>query len=729
MRSARSISLLSVLFLVLASTLVIGEDLAVVQSPPPPAVASVPAVLSGRDLLRRALDLLEVYDFPQAESLLIDSLGLSSAEGTKLRSWLSDYQQFLAERRVQRQVTSQEHIAKAHTKLAAGEFQDALAETFLAVRVSPDPDALRAQDWLTELVDRCAVEAQEYISQGQYTKAAIIFQEISSIFPDEPSWKERVEQAGLQAGMVGAYGENSDWQQRLRDVDTHDFESAVALVDRYYVKPVNHRKMLLGALRGLRTFLTIERLQKSFSSLADKQAVVSLLDSIDEQIQSARTAPNIDAADVIRVYWQIIYWNRQGLRLPDAVLVDLFSTRAFAAIDDYTEMIWPEQQEWFSRTTMGSFSGIGVQIKLNVAKQLEVVTPLEGTPALKAGLQAADLIVAVDGRSTEGISINEAVRRITGRKGTKVLLTIRRPGRPGEFNVSIVRDVIRIDSVRGYDRLPGNGWNYIIDDVRKIAYVRISNFTSNTSHELDQAIDTSRKQGARALILDLRFDPGGTLAGAEDVSDRFLPPGRLIVSTSGRRARNYEARTERPDSCAGWPVVVLASERSASAAEIVAGALQDHDRAFVVGERTFGKGLVQRPLRLRPISNSQVSIKLTTAYWYLPKGRNVQRSDESKDWGVLPDFAVDLTLDETRSLTSRWASAAIIRPAGVDSPEGSVDNSSPPSQAQPTESDVPESDDDSTAVDEPEPEPKDLPDPQLQTALLVARLELLVDSH
>ena len=229
------------------------------------------------------------------------------------------------------------------------------------------------------------------------------------------------------------------------------------------------------------------------------------------------------------------------------------------------------------------------------------------------------------------------------------------------------------------------------------------------------------------MILDLRFDPGGTLAGAEDVSDRFLPAGQLIVSTSGRRAKNYEARTKRPDSCAGWPVVVLASDRSASAAEIVAGALQDHDRALVVGERTFGKGLVQRPLRLRPISNSQVTIKLTTAYWYLPKGRNVQRSDESEDWGVLPDFAVNLTLDEFGSLTARWASAAIIHPDHVDSP---------PSQSQPVEPEEPESDDDdSTTVDEPEAEsepesePGDLPDPQLQTALLVARLELLVSSH
>ena len=187
MPSGKLISLLTALFLALASTLVIGEDLAVVQPPPSPAVASAPGVLTGRDLLRQAVDLLEDDDFAQAESLLVDSLALSCAGSEQLRGWLSDYQQLLADRRVHRQITSQEHIAEARTKMAAGEFQDALAETFLAVRVSPDPDAIRAEDWLRELVDRCVVEAEEFAGGGKYTKAAIIFREISLIFPEEPS--------------------------------------------------------------------------------------------------------------------------------------------------------------------------------------------------------------------------------------------------------------------------------------------------------------------------------------------------------------------------------------------------------------------------------------------------------------------------------------------------------------------------------------------------------------
>ena len=728
MRSGKSICLLTGLLLVLVPTLVIGEDLVVVESPPSPAVASAPVVLTGRDLLRQAVDLLQSDHFDQAESLMVDSLALGCTDSDDLHAWFSDYQQLLADRRLRRQLSAQEHIAEARTKIADGEFQDALADAFLAVRITPEPDALRCQDWLIDLIDTCAVQAEEFSSQGQYTKAAIIYREISEIFPDEPSWDQRFEQAGLQAGILGAYDQDSDWQQRLRDVEAPYFESAVLLVEKHYVKPVNHRKMLLAALRGLRTFLTIEPLQQSFPALADRQAVVSFLDSLDTQISNVQEEPDIDAADVNRAYWQIMHWNDQGLGLPVPVLVDLLASRAFAALDDYTEMIWPEQQAYFSRTTMGSFSGIGVQIRLNIAKQLEVVTPLDGSPALKAGLQTADLIVAVDGRSTKGISIDQAVRRITGQKGTKVLLTIRRPGRAAEFDVSIVRDVIRIDSVRGYDRMEDNGWDYIIDQEHKIAYVRISNFTSNTADELDQAIRACHDQNAKALILDLRFNPGGTLAAAEDVSDRFLPPGRLIVSTNGRRARDYKAQTEKPDSCAGWPVIVLTSDRSASAAEIAAGALQDHDRAFVVGQRTYGKGLVQSPLRLRAFSNNQVTVKLTTAYWYLPMGRNVQRSDESEDWGVQPDFTVDLTVDETRSLTSRWAAAAIIPPshADEDSPEESVDGTDP--DLPPSQSDATESTEESPAVDQAEPPDLNLPDPQLESALLVARLELLIDS-
>ncbi|MCK4851318.1 MAG: PDZ domain-containing protein, partial [Phycisphaerae bacterium] len=405
---------------------------------------------------------------------------------------------------------------------------------------------------------------------------ALILGEISHIFKDDDFWEQRYEQTELHASIQGAYGKDSNWQQRLRDVKKHDFEKAIVVIDKYYVKDIDYRKMLLGALKGFRLFLTTKHLDELFATQPDQSlALARLINRTDQKIDSLNKEPHITAGDLRRIYYQTISQNHPGLDIPEPILVDLFANQAFQALDDYTEMIWPDQQKWFSRTTTGSFSGIGVSIRINKAKQLEVFTPLVGTPAFKAGLQTSDLIVAVDGKTTKGITIDGAVRRITGKKGTTVILTIRRPGRPEEFDVPIVRDEIKISSVLGYSRLPDNTWNYIIDDREKIAYIRISNFMKNTAGQLDEAIDACRDQGARALILDLRFNHGGTLKASEEVSDRFLPRDKLIVSTHGDRVESSSAKTLRPDSCAGWPLVVLTSDGSASAAEIVAGALQD----------------------------------------------------------------------------------------------------------------------------------------------------------
>ena len=157
-------------------------DLATVQPSPSAAVASAPVVLTGRDLLRQAVDLLEAEDFTQAESLLVDSLSLGCADSEDLRTWFSDYQRLLADRCTRREIRAQEHIAEARTRLAADEFQDALAEAFLAVRTSPDPQAIRSEDWLSELVDHCASQAEQFAADSQYTKAAVIYREISEIF-------------------------------------------------------------------------------------------------------------------------------------------------------------------------------------------------------------------------------------------------------------------------------------------------------------------------------------------------------------------------------------------------------------------------------------------------------------------------------------------------------------------------------------------------------------------
>ena len=726
------------LVLSLASALCIAEQLAGVQAPPASATIdanAVPAILTGEDLLRQARQLLIQDEFDQARELLAGSLNLPEYDLQRLDIWLDSYREFIAQRRFRREETAGNHVTEARSYLKEKKFEEALASTYLAAMASPELEALRGEDWLDELVQLCAARARKFSEEGQYGKAAVILSEISRIFEDDPLWKQRLKDAGQHAGMLGAYDHDSNWERRLEEAKISHFENAVHVVDEHFVKPVDYRKMLLGSLKGYRYFLTTKGLDKSFEGLAKKYVVISLVNFLDKKIELITSTPHVTAADLVQTYYQIVQKNRQTLKLPDPVLVDLLINQACQAIDDYTEMIWPEQQRWFIRSTTGSFSGIGVQIRSNQAKQLEVVTPLVGTPAFKAGLEAGDLIVAVDGKNTEGVSVDEAVRLITGKRGTMVTLTVRRPGRADVFDVPIVRDIIKIKSVLGYSRLPDHTWNYIVDTDAGIAYLRISNFMQNTVEELDRALEACRAQGAKALIVDLRFDPGGTLRSAEEVSDQFLKPGQLIVTTRGLSAKPYTAKARKPEACPGWPVIILTSDKSASASEIVAGALQDHKRAIVVGERTFGKGLVQRPFRLGVWSDSQVTIKVTTAYWYLPEGRNVQRSEDSETWGVEPDFAVGLTPDEFRSLRIRWVNADIIRNSNNgDETESKEDSASGSEELQSTESTKPDAEseasedfqattgpDDSTKAEEP-----DVPDPQLETALLLARLELMV---
>lgn len=271
----------------------------------------------------------------------------------------------------------------------------------------------------------------------------------------------------------------------------------------------------------------------------------------------------------------------------------------------------------------GKFFGLGIQInKPGPDKPLTIIAPIDGTPASRAGLQAGDFIVKIDGQDTMNLSVQESVRRLKGEKGSKVTVTIQRPGEAAPFDVTLVRDEIPTHSIPlAHMVRPGVG------------FVRISNFTSTTATELDAAVKHLREQGMTRLLLDLRRNPGGLLEQAVQVAERFIPPGKMIVYTRGRVAgsdQDYPASqdVERIDV----PVVVLVDHASASASEIVSGAIQDHDRGLVVGETTFGKGLVQRVIPLR----GGGAVALTTAKYFTPSGRLIQR-----DYSDLDDYYLE----------------------------------------------------------------------------------------
>jgi carboxyl-terminal processing protease len=284
--------------------------------------------------------------------------------------------------------------------------------------------------------------------------------------------------------------------------------------------------------------------------------------------------------------------------------------------DPYSVYLKPDDFRQLSEATTGNYTGLGIQIDVRDG-WITVVAPLPDTPAERAGVQSGDRIIALDGRSTEGWKQDQAVKELRGPAGTPAELSIRRVGVDKPIEYKLTRAAIHIRSVQ---------IAMMLDD--RVGYVSLNPVNESSAREVAAAVDSLIKQGMKSLVFDLRGNPGGLLDQGVAVSDLFLDPGKEIVATRGRApGSTREFRDGKVQRWPNVPIVVLANAFSASAAEIIAGALQDHDRALIVGTPTFGKGLVQSFWRLTPVSG----LKLTTARWYTPSGRTIQRATRSEE--------------------------------------------------------------------------------------------------
>jgi len=292
------------------------------------------------------------------------------------------------------------------------------------------------------------------------------------------------------------------------------------------------------------------------------------------------------------------------------------------SLDPHSSFMPPDTYKEMKIDTKGAFGGLGIEISIKDGF-LTVISPIEDTPAFKAGIKSGDQILKIDDKFTKDININDAVKRMRGLKGTSVTLTIMRDGfeKPKEF--LLVRDIIQVKSVKS--RLMDGGYGY----------VRIAQFQEKTDEDLSKALKTmveQNKGGLKGLVLDMRNDPGGLLDQAVRVSDHFVPEGEMIVYTEGREKDSKMQFTAKKGAKEpNYPIVVLINGGSASASEIVAGALQDHKRAIIMGTQSFGKGSVQTII---PLSDDS-GLRLTTARYFTPKGRSIQAK------GITPDIVVD----------------------------------------------------------------------------------------
>jgi len=327
--------------------------------------------------------------------------------------------------------------------------------------------------------------------------------------------------------------------------------------------------------------------------------------------------------------------------------------------DPYTEFIPAEDLAEFNKGLRGEYVGIGALVRYEEG-YTTIVTPLDGSPALEAGLRPGDRIVAVDGTDATGMSADGVVQLLSGEPGTEATIRVERDGE--RFDVGVERRDIVQRTIAGIRRQADNEWDYMLDDEARIGYVRLAQFNAQSPDELREAVESLKAQGARGLIFDLRFNPGGQLRSAIEIADMFLTSGE-IVTTRGRAYPDQTASADESAALAAAPLLILLNRGSASASEVVAGALKDNGRAVVLGTRSFGKGVTQGVFNL-PSGAGQ--LKITEQRYYGPSGEMINREPGAAEWGVDPTsgFVVPMSDQEYAAMLSARAQTDIIRREG-----------------------------------------------------------------
>lgn len=694
------------------------------------------------------------YDAGQAAigSLLQSETAREQAE--QVSGWLDSYQQVVSSREELRRQTfdwnmehAREQLAEARKLAEQGDDEHARKKVYLALSFAAqaaayadDKSALAGSPLMQELRPKALAAAEGFARREEWTKALSFYYVLMRVNEDDDEVESLRDRAGRHARLELIYETAEDVERRIEDVDLDMLYRAVKLIAENYFEQPDFKKMAEGGLDNLVALCNTTKLYSGpdaageFDGVADPLAREHFLGRLEAERQALKNRAAYTQRDFISLYNAIEQENRKSIDLPTGLLIVEFMEGAVGQLDDFTSIVWPADSTEFDKMMVGNFVGVGIQLGIEeVSGRLKVVTPLENSPALEAGVRPGDLIIAVDGVSTKNWTTDQAVREITGPAETQVTLTLYRTGRTEPIDFLLTRREIELTSIRGVKRIDAEHWDFMLDEQSGVAYIRLTNFNPNSAEELDQALKAAQNQGMRGLILDLRYNPGGLLETAIETVSSFVPRGR-VVSTAGR-AEPPEVRSVSGEApSADLPLVVLVNEHSASASEILAGCLRDHHRAIVLGERTFGKGSVQRVYGLerglgwlRP-ANPKARLKLTTALYKLPNGESPHKLPDAETWGVDPDRELTLTPKEAIKVLDRHSKAFIIHNGDESEPE--VDEAAQEQELAALKADEEEEDEDDLLSDEDvellRSDPYEAPsvDPQLQTALLYLRVKL-----
>ncbi|MGD9691621.1 MAG: S41 family peptidase [Phycisphaerales bacterium] len=603
----------------------------------------------------------------------------------EIRALADRFSTHATERAASRVARVEELRAELAKHVEAGEMLKALGSAIEWYAVADDKLAVLSDEAVRSLTAEADAKAREHEAARRWLDAQAIFFRLSILYEDQSigsgefatlarRLKDDARRVGdritllsmfvpkrlheLRNEQLVAQGEDplpayndlaADWREKVAGIDQYMLRRAILRAHASHVDRVPLSKLITGGLRAVRVFATTPDLVDAFPSFKDEGTRNAFIKEVDARLAAvdALAGKDADSFDLTKSIMALLDANDAGLKIPSEAILRTFGDGAVAELDEFSSVIWPDEMNRFRRMTEGRFQGVGIQITLDDGRNLKVVTPLEGTPAQRAGIKPGDLIRKVDGHDTLGLSLLQAVDRITGEGGTTVTLSVEREGAEGLIDFNLTRTDIPIYTVKGWKRngVHESDWDWFVDPDSRIGYVRLTQFTDDTTAHFDEAVRQMREKGLNALVLDLRFNPGGLLSQSVSMSNRFIDEGVIVTQHDANGELMDIQRARRgAASLADIPVAVLINEGSASASEIVSGAIQDYARdgvldAVLVGARSFGKGSVQN---IYDLGRSKALFKVTERYYHLPKGRLIHRRDGATEWGVQPDYAVDV---------------------------------------------------------------------------------------
>jgi C-terminal peptidase prc len=645
------------------------------QDAPPKAGTTSQEPQLARDVqsLQPVVDSICRGDFEQARQVLQQTPAHPAAD--QMRRLIDRYFQIEQQRDQKRLAAYQEQLdglEEIKERIADTETPDIpdvndIDETMLAVirareYAAEDQKAALLEDpFVQDVLAQMKVNADADEQQGKWLDAyAHCYYWLAAIFEEDETYQDKVDElielSAIELGLKDSTcGEGA--VERYEGIEVEMFLRALQLLGGNYVHEIDYLQMITESLERCALLgKVLENTQESLAWSASKEQVsewnIGLETFQPEDNELSQSAEKVGPESLVNVLEGVLALNAITLKLPEEVVIAQFTEASLASLDPFTSLVWPWNVKDFEKSMTQQFTGIGVEISKSTGI-LKVVSLLPDTPAYKSGLDADDEIVAVNGEPTKEMSIFCAVSKITGPKGTKVSLTIRRPSTGETIEMEIRRDKIVVQPLRGWTRDASGDWNDLIDIENRIGYIRLTAFTENSGPDLDESLRRLEKNGLKGLILDLRFNSGGFLQASADVVDLFVKEGLIVTSKPRHGLETYEI-AHRSGTHPDYPVVILINGSSASASEIVAGALQDpkYQRATLVGSRSYGKGSVQV---VTPFTGGGSQLKYTIAYYHLPSNQRVEnryqiQKEGRDDWGIAPDVEVKMRNNEIKEM-------------------------------------------------------------------------------